>query len=103
MISSIPILSLSFFLKVSVQVQLKKSCPTETFSSFWSLTGMHEKSVTNQDHFLSKGEWHSPPLEGRCERIELVAIQRVPPFPRGDYRGVLQVLIQRCLPPSSPP
>jgi hypothetical protein len=46
--------------------------------------------------------------EGRCEKIELAFIQRVPPFPRGDYRGVagclFQALIQqRIPPPSSPP
>ena len=46
------------------------------------------------------------PLRGTTKdeiHIPLVAIQRVPPFPRGDYRGVLQALIQRWIPPSSPP
>jgi len=43
-----------------------------------------------------------------CEKIELAFIQRVPPFPRGDYRGVagrlFQALIQQWIPPpSSPP
>src|SRR5438876_8844284 len=45
----------------------------------------------------------SPGTPEGCEETELVAIQRVPPFPRGDYRGVLQALIQRWIPPSSPP